>query len=567
MQTKTLSKEIWNSLDSLRGVMRANEAMACLLLEAAQLKGGMDLSEQSELIAPTRKGTEGNEILSQAAAKLLKADNRTRLEILDSLMAILSSGMRGYTEMWQPINTAEKLADLTGQHKKIRCVGGIALTSALVCALRGKKVLYRDLSREAIAYCQLFAFILDTQIECRLGAWLESDEDWDAQAEILLHSLGCQIRDKEELPKAISTQIDNHGIKGRLNSDTLSVLDALKSKTTLSIAAVAPSFLYRDVGAEATVRSMLVASEHLQAVLSIPGGTVYPGTMLKPAILIVDKSTKHTSAILFDVDTPSLFQTQRGVGGAFSAELNFMDYIKGSKTPPTNSFVIIKREEIENNDNLLNIERYRLFDEALHYRSMLDRRKTIPLLEICKAVRPAALPRTEDGQLKTVHEAAPRDINERGLLTRPEKTIEVTSHALQKYKTQILQEGDILFSTKGVVGVTGMVPPLPSDETWTAGQAFVILRLNASAPATRIQLYTLLSSNILQAYLKTLVTGNVVQVLGAKSLNQIELPILTTDEAKKIEEEHALKQQLHDEIDKITTKLKQIQSSSVLESI
>ena len=193
----------------------------------------------------------------------------------------------------------------------------------------------------------------------------------------------------------------------------------------------------------------------------------------------------------------------------------------------SNTCWIATRGEIEANDYNLVPDRYVV---PLEIRTLRERQmagQTTPLDEIAEIHKVPAIPTVpDDGDVMDLSEVALGDIRDARVL-RPSKNLIVSEATFRKNRKFMLQQGDIIVSIKGKIGVVGVVPNLENEMTcWVPSQSFAIIRVRRSARFfDPLILATYLRSSIGQRLLASLAGGATVQMVAMNDLRN--LPVLT----------------------------------------
>ena len=165
-------------------------------------------------------------------------------------------------------------------------------------------------------------------------------------------------------------------------------------------------------------------------------------------------------------------------------------------------------------------------------KQFLEQYPTAKLSELVEIVRPQAVKHNADGEAEYV-EYNLTSLNTIGQLEGAGKLIKVATKDIAKVEKQKIQEGDVLVSCRGAVGRIALIDDNIEDNV-IASQAFAILRLKSHVNnLSNIALYQYLISEFGQQQLSGLVTGTTAQMLSAKDLSKIDIPVFS---AKKLAE-------------------------------
>jgi hypothetical protein len=221
-------------------------------------------------------------------------------------------------------------------------------------------------------------------------------------------------------------------------------------------------------------------------------------------------------------------------------------------------------EEVQRNGHVLTVDRYLRSEKSAALEDFLLRHQTTPMYELAEIIRPAALPKAEDGAL-TVHEASPGDIGPRGLLQAPARVVSVDKGGARVARNQQILPGDVLLSIKGTIGAVGLAPEntpdRAADAIWGAGQSMVILRPKGRRISS-IALFEYLSSDAVQGHLRSLAAGAAIQSITAHDIKEMKIPVPDEVTQAQVEAAFAERQRRHDEIDRLQQAIAQTRRAS-----
>jgi len=221
----------------------------------------------------------------------------------------------------------------------------------------------------------------------------------------------------------------------------------------------------------------------------------------------------------------------------------------------------VSRDEIYENNMVLTPDRYLNVgakERLDHFLSRAGADAHAELADLVEMIRPVSLTQDDEGEC-TLYEASPGDLNERGYVSIPGRTIAVDRGKYNKASNQQLRPGDVLLSIKGNVGVVAMVPPDAPKEgeagIWTAGQSMMILRPKKRVSMSSLALYEYLSNDTVQEFLKSLAGGAGIQNLAMKDLKSFPV-VMPDDEAiRQVEASFSDRQAILDQIGELQAKL------------
>lgn len=527
-------KEIWSMLDGLRGAVRHEEMPAMVLIEAAR-----KLDALPELNGSFLKGSwdklrkEPTYPQLQAAAQILLGLNRKeRLRALDSMFAETRNSVP-----WMTAEAAHQVADLVADAPSARFSFSWSLHPALHVALISKdvasptEIAFIDFNPMACDVARLCAAFLEVDLSVLHGMPFERRDAFKAEAEVAFPPMGLKLDRKYEIPKRT---LDWMGAteSARMTAETAAIADLLaQAPNATGVIGLSAGALFRAVGVEASAREELISSGRLRAVLDVPSGLVYHETGIQTGILVMapEGHARDTVRFIDLADTRFSTRTSRGRyearkdtlwKDALEAPIEGEGHTRDVPIP-----------EIEEQGRILTVSRY-LSRAAGKLSAFQERYDVAPLSELVELIRPVSLPKAEEGEY-VIHETAPGDISENGLLGQPSRTVTVDRGAMRKARNQQLKPGDVVLSVKGTIGRVGIVPdtvPTASDdEFWTVGQSMMILRPLAGRIEPEV-LYEYLSSDVMQEHFATIAGGAVIQAFNMQDLKSLPVPVPSQEE-------------------------------------
>ena len=302
-------------------------------------------------------------------------------------------------------------------------------------------------------------------------------------------------------------------------------------------------FLFRTTKQDQSYKRSLIEIHGLTSVVSLPRGIIGRDSGVLSSLLIFDAASTSADQIIQFIDCRSdwpgkellSLQVQHHQLRAWRSRVN-------SDTDDRH-VALVKASELYDNDFNLLVDRYVVDPDLRRQRHLLAQQKAIQLVDLVDLYRPQVFKPTPEslraplGQIITMREVGTGDIHNE-IVEEPEKEIDVWSGDVDKIERVILGPGDIVISTKGKVGVAGVVPEsAPKDifGAWTAGQSFVIARLRQSAPiGSPVVLARYLASSFGQAELQALAGGTTVPLIQMNDLKRLLIPLPTVETQHKI---------------------------------
>ncbi len=566
-----MQNEIFKLADALRFKIEQDNFTLLILHETLHQMGDEQITSSAlEVWAGLQNTPIKQAPLAAAARSLLQLPPHKRLEELDKLIQAEASKQSNVLYAWINGPAAQQLAGLVQHAETVRCAGAWTLHTALLLAA--------DQTRKAVRFvapdsnvCAL-ARLLAKCLDCNLDV-VETEPNLREQgpklaAEIILPAFGVSDFAPDDLPRRTLDILGLDRAEARVSREILAIADALAQTDSTAVLIVPNGTLSRMVGVEPVVREALVTSGRLRAVLSAPSGMIFSNTMISTSILVLGAAKQSSDRVLMLDLSGDLFATKtRGRHAArrdlpwnivLGAPLQFPELAQSGELFEVSVADIIAQ------DYILTTDRYRQSDSDSQLAAFLEDQDTAPLEDIAELIRPVALPKAEDGDI-SLHEAAPSDIGERGLVEAPKKEIRIRRAALRKARNQQLQTGDVVISVKGTVGAVGLVPEGVEDEVygemWTAGQSLMILRLKTQR-LTPVALYEYLSSDSVRAHLQSLAGGATIPMLGIKDLRALRVPLPGKALLDEIDRDFRHRQAQFDKIEQMQAKVSEERASS-----
>jgi type I restriction enzyme M protein len=550
----------WHFLSTMREVSGLQHAAHILAFSGAS-RLNLDNSMSPPMGLEAASEHAGGKALNEAARALLDLSPTERLTAIDELMA--SSHERH--DPWLPETPAKRFAEFVDSVSSVRCSFEASLHTALLLAIRGKEVLFVSQNKDICDFAQSLAVLLECKLQVLCADPLARTDATNFEAEVAFPPFGSKPMNTSQIPRRTLAILDAEEGKKRLTEDVLALADALAQSTGQTILCVPDGLMYRGVGVEPLAREALVASGRLKGILAVPGGMIFPNTMVDTDVLVLAPSNMDCSKVrMLDLSHPSFSgRTVRGRPEILPGT-NWARHLEESTATNEPFTKDVSLEEIKEKDFILSINRYLLPPAAAALESFLERSLTIELQDAAELIRPLSLGKAEDGEF-TIFEASPADVSQHGLLTQPHKTSTLERAQMRKARNQRLLPGDVILSVKGTIGSAGLVPAdAPTNDEdgfWTAGQSFMILRPKRGG-VSGVVLYEYLANPTVVEALRTLAGGSAIQSIAIKDLKAFRVPIPSEDEAERAELTFKRRQERHAQIEEIKAEIEAERTNS-----
>ena len=559
-------------LDQVRGDMTETSSFFALLEIAANLKTGT--YQSTELRFSNRARHSETLHLLEGAAKVLNEANRdARFSSISAFLDSAADRMTG--EFWIRKDACDQILNLVDHASTVRFSFSNALRPCLTYAYRsdiaGKQARLSFCSINA-EHGHILHNILDV-LEVGTPVSIETAWPWQrsehgmSQVEVSFPAFGANMTSTDDVPHATLSGLGLREAKNaRLSMESLAIADALEHTKGKVIMSVSDGALFRMVGTEPVARRNLLDSGRLQAVLSVPTGLMFTHTALKTNILVLNAVNKPSSHLRFaDLGHESL--THKGQRGRYDVETDVNWATTLISAPPADRTLLqdIDHDEIHANNVVLLPDRYLNVGAKERLDLFLGQSDVAELEELVEMIRPTSLTQDDEGEY-TLFEASPSDLNERGFIGQPRRTITVERAKYNKAFNQQLRSGDVLLSIKGNVGVVAMVssdvPKEGEKEIWTAGQSMMILRPKKRVSMSSLALYEYLSNRTVQEFLKSLAGGTSIPSLAMKDLKSFPVVMPDQETIDMVQAGFAERQAILDQIEELKMKLEDVRDES-----
>jgi type I restriction enzyme M protein len=439
---------------------------------------------------------------------------------------------------------ADILIDLAqpGKGEPIPCLGKASEFVAIAAMRRGHPAILRAETHPtwAAAYAVLFDCSLDVivtdPLEMTLGL---TDRKLPYRIAIGSPPFGVK-HDVMSHPRWMQSRF------GLRFAHSLYIEMMLNSVTERIVAVVPNSFLFAR-GSEARFREELALSARLASVLSFPPGLVLGASIPFSAIVVEPRRTART-ILMCKVDESHTAKEgkERVRVRRLIARDAVLDLIKHPRPPFART---VSAEEAASQEFVLTPERYLAVQKSPEIR-LPPRFQAVRLGDLASSLRPQAWPDAKSGRAVQIREIGVGELPEYGYIGQPVRERTVDIDVLNRRQKHVLMAGDVLISTKGSVGKTGIVgQPDAEDIPRVASQSFLVLRLERGAQIVDpIVLFMLLRAPSVQSALASVTSASTVPVIQARDIENLLMPILSPDEQHRLIELFNRQVSIQDEI-------------------
>lgn len=319
-----------------------------------------------------------------------------------------------------------------------------------------------------------------------------------------------------------------NGERLTVNSEVLQ-FEAFKNNWTKSFVTLVPEgALFRASNYELRVRKTILYNG-LAEVISLPNGIISNSGI---STSIVKLTSEAVSEIQFVDGRTINSATSRATASELSKHIASLLEDKDSVKQRTAQ---VNRETIEANQLNMTVDRYVISNDMKKIDEILQSSEVIALGDIADILRPqAAKPCRDDEEnieIFKVREIATGDVENSEVLL-PARTMTYYQMDFEKVKNSMVRDGDIIVSTKGKVGVIGLIigESINDEEPWIISQSFAIVRLKKLSPIKdpRI-LVSLLTASWSLEKLNSYAGGTTVQMIPLIDLKNFKLPLASME--------------------------------------
>jgi type I restriction enzyme M protein len=329
---------------------------------------------------------------------------------------------------------------------------------------------------------------------------------------------------------------DIHDIWGRfpeksLMADVYQLRHMLAHASDCVVGFVTNGFLYRSAAGEKLFKQDVVNRNWLKAVIALPSNLLSL-TSIPVSIMVFDKHKVNDSVLFIDASSSHFIDKSSRVRNKLTNNEQILSIYNSFDNSEFSKLCSI--EDIEAMDYNLSPSRYVLTNEDMKLKHFLEQYPTAKLSELVEIVRPQALKHDADAEVEYIEHNL-TSLNTIGQLEGDGKLIKVSTKDVVKAEKQKIQAGDVLVSCRGAVGRVALIDDSIEDNV-IASQAFAILRLKPHVNnLSSVALYQYLTSEFGQQQLSSLVTGTTAQMLSAKDLSNMNIPVFSAEKLAELE--------------------------------
>lgn len=319
-------------------------------------------------------------------------------------------------------------------------------------------------------------------------------------------------------------------------------LERLASSANKSFASIVPQgALFRENRQEVAFRERLT-NDFSVSVMSLPSGVFQPYSSVATGLLLIEPAHTQNGIRVVDARTMEGTTSTRVSDAVIARHLEEFQ----SLNPKDQKRVALVGEDALREANFSFLpDRYLLSGSLAEVESALAEAQSICLEDVARIERPKApmaikeLP--EDPPIQAF-EITPSDITD-GVVHQPRRRVAFNADQADAVEKITVGHGDILVSTKGNVGIIGMVP-MQADASsllgtpWIISQSLAIIRLEDRDLFGRPEvLNAVLTAPWVREKLESMSGGSAVRTLPISALRSLQLPLPTMDEIESAQVE------------------------------
>ena len=329
-------------------------------------------------------------------------------------------------------------------------------------------------------------------------------------------------------------------------SSEVNSLPSMMDQVNGRLICVVPStWLSKTTAQDGSLKEYLVKNGFLEAVIQLPAGILY-STILAPALLVINTSETYSRLEILFIDASGDDFTKQ-VSRNYK-QLTGIEKITSllEKNAETVISGLRSAEDVLKMKCNLDVKRYVRSPASIRFDDVLVKFKTRRLGDIAKIIGCQSIKNDDNmwSRNDTVNEIGAKNIDQYGMIddNKGYKCIKPFNKDFEMVRKQKLYADDIIIAVKGSVGKCAYIDM--KNNGYIANNSFVILRLSLNASLSPFCLLHFLQSELVQAYLKQLVTGSGVPMLKTIDLKELLVPI----PEKSLQAEHTV---LHKKVIKL----------------
>ena len=334
------------------------------------------------------------------------------------------------------------------------------------------------------------------------------------------------------------------------------ILAQTKNKAVILMAV---GFAYRS-GIEEEFRKYLIEKNYLDAIIQLPPN-LHSATSIETTFFVINKNKTDDKVHFINLKDES-FIKRDGRQLVFKS-LDYIVDIYENKKEIENISCLISNDEIVQNNYSFAIDRYVVAQDAKEMQKALERFDLIELESIADIRRSQLF--KDEGEGLEVCEISPSDFSKAGFTLKCEKIKQIGSQE-KRLDTYELQPYDVLLSTKGTIGKVAIIGDI--TKPMIASQAIQVIRIKDKEKQKKaISLYMYLKSDLGQTILSSLVAGVAMPQISTLEIKKLNVPNLKKEDEEKLLLNFNSETEMYNQISILENKVKQLHNEFLGESL
>lgn len=334
------------------------------------------------------------------------------------------------------------------------------------------------------------------------------------------------------------------------------ILTQTKNK---AVVLMAVGFTFRS-GSEEEFRKYLIEKNYLEAIIQLPPN-LHSATSIETTFFVINKNKTDDKVHFINLKNES-FIKRDGRQLVFKSLDEIID-IYENKKEIENISCLISNDEIAQNNYSFAIDRYVVAEDSKAMQKVLERFDLIELENIADIRRSQLF--KDEGEGLEVCEISPSDFSKAGFTLECEKIKQIGSQE-KRLDTYELQPYDVLLSTKGTIGKVAIIGDI--TKPMIASQAIQVIRIKDKEKQKKaISLYMYLKSDLGQTILSSLVAGVAMPQISTLEIKKLNVPNLKKEDEEKLFLNFNSETEMYNQITILENKVKQLHNEFLGESL
>ena len=326
-----------------------------------------------------------------------------------------------------------------------------------------------------------------------------------------------------------------------------------------AVVLMAVGFAYRS-GIEEEFRKYLIEKNYLDAIIQLPPN-LHSATSIETTFFVINKNKTDDKVHFINLKDES-FIKRDGRQLVFKS-LDYIVDIYENKKEIENISCLISNDEIVQNNYSFAIDRYVVAEDSKEMQKALERFDLIELESIADIRRSQLF--KDEGEGLEVCEISPSDFSKAGFTLECEKIKQIGSQE-KRLDTYELQPYDVLLSTKGTIGKVAIIGDI--TKPMIASQAIQVIRIKDKEKQKKaISLYMYLKSDLGQTILSSLVAGVAMPQISTLEIKKLNVPNLKKEDEEKLLLNFNSETEMYNQISILENKVKQLHNEFLGESL